>query len=108
MYWIRALQLLFGKNIDDPYSWHGPFGRHNRLYTSKEIITLAELHGFKAIEIQTKTFLGSRLSWSQKVIRTLINILSLPFGKRKGRTIVAVLEKISESKEVKRPSFLYH
>jgi len=35
LYWIRALQLLLGKNIDDPYSWHGPFGRHNRLYTEK-------------------------------------------------------------------------
>lgn len=107
LYWIRAMQLLFGKNIDDPYSWHGPFGRHNRLYTAKEVRALAELHGFKLITLTTQNFLP-RQSGLKQALRKLINILSIPFGKRKGKTIVAVFEKVRESEKVERPTFLYH
>ena len=37
LYWPRLIAFLFGKNIDDPYSFHGPGGRHNRLFTMKEL-----------------------------------------------------------------------
>ncbi|MBI4836670.1 MAG: methyltransferase domain-containing protein [Candidatus Abawacabacteria bacterium] len=108
LYWIRAIQLLLGKNIDDPYSWHGPFGRHNRLYTTTEILTLAKLHGFEPISLTTQTFLPEHISSGSRVLRNLINLVSTIFGKRKGKTIVAVFQKVRESKEVIRPSFLYH
>lgn len=108
LYWIRAVQLLLGKNIDDPYSWHGPFGRHNRLYTAKEIRSLAQLHGFKVISLQTHTFLQKEQPHLKRWIRQLVNLVSTLFGKRKGKTIVAVLAKVSDSKEVQRPAFLYH
>ncbi len=108
LYWIRAIQLLFGKNIDDPYSWHGPFGRHNRLYTPQEIKKLAQLHGFETIYFTTKTFLPEHMSAKKKVLHTFINIPALLTGKRKGKTIVAVFEKKEESTMVERPDFLYH
>lgn len=108
LYWVRAVQLLLGKNIDDPYSWHGPFGRHNRLYTPQEIATLAESHGFKVVTLSTHTFLPKKLPTLKRLLRQWINFSSTVLGKRKGRTIVAVFEKVRESKEVQRPAFLYH
>lgn len=108
LYWIRALQLLFGKNIDDPYSWHGPFGRHNRVYTVKEIKQLANLHGFETAYLTTKTFLPSHMSLKKKILHMLISIPALLTGKRKGKTIVAVFEKKEESTMIERPDFLYH
>ncbi len=107
LYWIRAVQLLLGKNIDDPYSWHGPFGRHNRLYSVKEISKIAELHGFKRLEMTTLNFLPEQNGVKQ-LLRKIVNSASIIFGNRKGKTIVAVFEKVSESKDVIRPSFLYH
>ncbi len=108
LYWIRALQLLLGKNIDDPYSWHGPFGRHNRLYTPKEIKLLAQMHGFETKSLTTTTFLPQHMSRAKKIVHTLIAIPALLMGKRKGKTIIAVFEKKEESTMIERPDFLYH
>lgn len=108
LYWIRAIQLLLGKNIDDPYSWHGPFGRHNRLYTPKEIKELARLHGFEIKHLTTQTFFPEQTSIVKRILHTLIAIPALLMGKRKGKTIVAVLEKKEESTMIERPNFLYH
>lgn len=108
LYWVRAVQLLLGKNIDDPYSWHGPFGRHNRLYTIKEIKALAKLHGFEVVKIDTLTFIPEKQSILKRVAYKIITAVGKLTGKRKGKTIVAVLQKKSESKNPERPHFLYH
>lgn len=42
----NRLRLLAGKNINDRYSGHGPYGRHNREYTRAEITTLLSFCGF--------------------------------------------------------------
>jgi hypothetical protein len=42
-------RLLAGENIYDPYSGYGPYGRHNREYTSAELRQLLAHAGF-AIE----------------------------------------------------------
>jgi SAM-dependent methyltransferase len=39
-------RLLAGANIYDPYSGHGPYGRHNREYTMSELEQLLIAAGF--------------------------------------------------------------
>lgn len=39
-------RLLAGANIYDPYSGHGPYGRHNREYTMNELTQLLAAGGF--------------------------------------------------------------
>lgn len=108
LYWVRAIQLLLGKNIDDPYSWHGPFGRHNRLYTIKEIKALAKLHGFTILQIDTMTFVPDNQSFLKRIAYKVITTIGAITGKRKGKTIVAVLQKNSSISSPQRPHFLYH
>ncbi|OHE79128.1 MAG: hypothetical protein A2107_09235 [Verrucomicrobia bacterium GWF2_62_7] len=43
----NAVRLIGGKNISDPYSGYGPYGRHNREYTRQEIGSLLEWSGFE-------------------------------------------------------------
>jgi SAM-dependent methyltransferase len=42
----NVARLLAGENIYDPYSGYGPYGRHNREYTLKELRLLLEHAGF--------------------------------------------------------------
>lgn len=42
----NVARLLAGANIYDPYSAHGPYGRHNREYTLDELCRLLEHAGF--------------------------------------------------------------
>ncbi len=108
LYWVRAVQLLAGKNIDDPYSWHGPFGRHNRLYTIKEITTLAKLHGFEVDQISSCNFPEQTMSTKKKMVTTIAHTMGKLSGQRQGKTIVAILKKTTEAHTVQRPGFLYH
>lgn len=39
-------RLISGENIYDPYSGYGPYGRHNREYTCRELMTLLQFEGF--------------------------------------------------------------
>lgn len=43
----NAAALLSGANIYDPYSGYGPYGRHNREYTSQELNWLLLYTGFE-------------------------------------------------------------
>lgn len=42
----NVLRLAVGANIYDPYSGHGPYGRHNREYTKHELFSLLDYLGF--------------------------------------------------------------
>jgi SAM-dependent methyltransferase len=44
----NVLAITAGANIYDPYSGHGPYGRHNREYNREELIRLLEFAGFDA------------------------------------------------------------
>lgn len=43
----NAEKILAGQNIYDPYSGYGPYGRHNREYTEKDLRNLLSENGFK-------------------------------------------------------------
>jgi SAM-dependent methyltransferase len=43
----NVLDLIEGRNLYDLYSGYGPYGRHNREYTSAEILRLIEFAGYR-------------------------------------------------------------
>ena len=107
LYWPRLIAFLFGKNIDDPYSFHGPGGRHNRLFTMKELRKLMILHGFEVVEKYQKTFYPRRYSEIKHLVGAIGDFI---FGltKKRGRTNIMVLKKIAECETPQYPSWLYH
>lgn len=42
----NVLSMVAGRNIYDPYSGYGPYGRHNREYNKHELVRLLEFAGF--------------------------------------------------------------
>ena len=46
----NACRLVTGENIYDPYSGFGPYGRHNREYTMRELRALLAFVGFEVEE----------------------------------------------------------
>lgn len=43
----NAEKILAGQNIYDPYSGYGPYGRHNREYTEKDLCNVLSENGFR-------------------------------------------------------------
>jgi glycosyltransferase involved in cell wall biosynthesis/SAM-dependent methyltransferase len=39
-------KIIAGENVYDPYSGHGPYGRHNREYTQEDLFSLLTANGF--------------------------------------------------------------
>jgi SAM-dependent methyltransferase len=50
---VNVMRLVDGSNPYDPYSGHGPYGRHNREYTGAEIKELLRFAGFDEESIFT-------------------------------------------------------
>lgn len=52
---VLRLQNIVGmfqqKNLYDPYSGYGPYGRHNREYTSQELVELVQGCGFDLVQL---------------------------------------------------------
>lgn len=44
--WEHLLALALGRNVNDPYSGHGVYGRHNREYAPGEVVRLLRDCGF--------------------------------------------------------------
>ena len=93
IYWGRLLKLLAGKNIDDPYSVHGPYGRHNRNYTVHEARQLCERAGLKVLRSSTYNFQPLQESLLKKSLRIFGNIIFSLFPQRRGKTVVVICEK---------------
>jgi SAM-dependent methyltransferase len=50
--WEHLRDLALGKNINDPYSGYGVYGRHNREYAPQEVIRLLEECGFSVRQVR--------------------------------------------------------
>jgi glycosyltransferase involved in cell wall biosynthesis/SAM-dependent methyltransferase len=46
-------KMITGKNIYDPYSGYGPYGRHNREYTQEDLFGLLSTNGFQVSSLFT-------------------------------------------------------
>jgi SAM-dependent methyltransferase len=44
---VNAVRMIDGNGLYDPYSGHGPYGRHNREYTVSELKALGKFAGFE-------------------------------------------------------------
>lgn len=93
IYWGRLLKLLAGKNIDDPYSVHGPYGRHNRNYTVREARKLCEAAGLKVLQSSTYNFQPLQEGFLKKSLRFLGNLIFSPFPQRRGKTVFVTAMK---------------
>ena len=49
----NARKIIGGENVYDPYSGHGPYGRHNREYTQEDLFSLLTGNGFTVRTIFT-------------------------------------------------------
>jgi SAM-dependent methyltransferase len=45
----NVARMIAGSNLYDPYSGHGPHGRHNREYTRHEVAWLLQRFGYEAV-----------------------------------------------------------
>jgi len=60
LHFKRMADIILNENIDDVYSPLGPYGRHNRNYTRKELIKLAQNADFKISFVSSATLRGTR------------------------------------------------
>lgn len=65
----NAVRLLRGQNINDGYSPHGIYGRHNREYTMQEVVDLAQKHSFRVAEKRLCNVYPH--SWKARVVQSL-------------------------------------
>ncbi len=49
----NARKIIAGENVYDPYSGHGPYGRHNREYTQEDLFSLLTANWFTVRTIFT-------------------------------------------------------
>jgi SAM-dependent methyltransferase len=70
----NMMAFIEGRNIYDPYSGYGPYGRHNREYTRHELHLLMEHCGFEC-EVSYTANVHSDLPWSidQSLVRQIVD-----------------------------------
>jgi SAM-dependent methyltransferase len=98
----NVARMLTGVNIYDPYSGHGPHGRHNREYTRHEVAWLLSHLGFEPVEHFTADVHPNQVSVD-------IDKLTLIKGREHdlGQYQFHLWKKTSSSQEKLRPSWLY-
>jgi SAM-dependent methyltransferase len=100
----NVMSMIAGRNIYDPYSGHGPYGRHNREYTRDELIHLVEFAGFDVNSSFTADAHASTAYLDRRYRDVLPLIRSRPDDLGHYHFISARLTRAPQSK---LPSFLY-
>lgn len=67
--WEHLRDLALGKNIHDPYSGYGVYGRHNREYAPQEVIRLLEECGFSVQQARLANIHPGR--WGTQLVSSL-------------------------------------
>lgn len=67
--WEHFRDLALGKNIHDPYSGYGVYGRHNREYAPQEVIRLLEECGFSVQQARLANV--HNVGWDQHLASAL-------------------------------------
>ena len=103
----NVVALLEGRNIYDPYSGYGPYGRHNREYTRDELHRLAIYCGFEA-EISYTANVHDDIPAGPLSLTALSEALSSTTYREYdlGQYLFSRWRKISECGP-RRPSWLY-
>lgn len=100
-------KILSGKNIYDPYSGYGPYGRHNREYTQQDLFALLSANGFRVDSVFT-----ADVSPNQDQLTFSIDLLVSLLGNRRPELGQYIFCKCSlnleeKSKAPMRPDWLY-
>jgi len=74
--WTRPIALCFDWqrglwDVDSPYSLNGPYDRHNRLFSQRELTFLLEGNHFRLVESRVVHWDWALGRWQQKSIRLL-------------------------------------
>lgn len=103
----NVVALLEGRNIYDPYSAYGPYGRHNREYTRDELHRLAIYCGFEA-EVSYTANVHDDIPAGPLSLTALSEALSSTTHREYdlGQYLFSRWRKISECGP-RRPSWLY-
>ena len=96
-------RLVIGENIYDPYSFYGPYGRHNREYNREE---LHELLGHLGFEIE-RSFTAD--SFPHEITRRSISAIEPLLRSRQADLgqYVFVRARAATEPGPGKPSFLY-
>ena len=70
----NARKIIAGENVYDPYSGHGPYGRHNREYTQEDLFSLLSANGFTVRTIFTAD-VHPEIAGSSVSLKTLTPLL---------------------------------
>lgn len=100
----NVMRLVDGKNIYDPYSGYGAYGRHNREYTRDELARLLRYVGFEVEEIFTADVHPYHESY--EVNRNLLKDMVAPRSADLGQYIFVRARK-SPVEGQKLPAWLY-
>jgi glycosyltransferase involved in cell wall biosynthesis/SAM-dependent methyltransferase len=104
-------RLLAGANIYDPYSGFGPYGRHNREYTTGDLRRLLEANGLRIDTLFTADVNETHASAPEALERTRRLVAAArPDITDLGQYIFcrAFVEEHSKHSPPVRPAWLYH
>lgn len=115
LYWRLAVQLLLNITIEMPYSGEGPYGRHNRLFTSDELIKLTAGNGFEIEKLMIKTFgeiptkpcLIQWLRQATLVVDWIMSRIPLKALQKKAGENITIIARKSDLKQAAFPPDLY-
>lgn len=98
----NVARMLAGQNIYDPYSGHGPHGRHNREYTRHEVAWLLKSLGFEPVAHFTDDVHASHMT---------IDPAGLPMPPARGHDLgqyqFHLWKKVGDVAPGVRPAWLY-
>jgi len=99
-------KIVSGENVYDPYSGHGPYGRHNREYTPQNLFSLLSANGFNVGTVFTADVHPSEPS---RVPLSAVAPLVKDRPTELGQYIFCQCNINEESKRIKpvRPDWLY-
>jgi len=102
----NAAALLSGANIYDPYSGYGPYGRHNREYTGRELTWLLQYVGF---EVETFFTLDASPNNAARYfdVETLKPLVAFREQDLGHYMFVRAIKRRDVSHSLKRPLWLY-
>ena len=100
----NVARVMLGENVYDPYSAHGPHGRHNREYTCRELAMLVRYAGF---EVETMFTADSHVgSKNLAAVVARAGGISHSRALELGQYIFVRARRIGPGRPL-RPSFLY-
>lgn len=101
----NVARLMLGTNIYDPYSAHGPYGRHNREYTRHDLYLLLSYLGFEISEMFTADVHENYVDAEKIDVRPYAPLLD--FRKHDLGQYIFVKAKNVGPAGQKKPTFLY-